>query len=328
MTKIHFAHSPDADDAFMHYALLNGKIDRGSIEPVDVREDIETLNRKALEGTYEVTAISLHAYPAIADKYFILTAGACFGESYGPVVVSRKVLKPKQLLKSHLGIPGRRTTAFMTLKLYEHDLAGEGKSGVCYTETAFDKIMDEVDAGRFDAGLVIHEGQLSYADKGLHKVVDLGEWWHKQTKLPLPLGMIAVRRDLDPQLIREIGLLVQKSVQYALDHREEALDYALPFARGLDREKADEFIGKYANALTVDMGRQGLKSIRVLLDRAYREGVLKQSIEIDDCVFDVKRGRVRSDVSGAAPGEEESQILAEIVLPEEQAASSSSIETN
>lgn len=293
MTTIHIAHSPDADDAFMFYPLIQGKIDREGLEFVEVREDIETLNQKAMQGTYEVTAISFHVYPYISDRYLFLSTGACFGDHYGPIVVAAKSLKPKQLLKVRMGIPGKMTSAFLALKLYEHFLAGEAKSGICYSQVPFDKIMDDVKEGKIDAGLIIHEGQLSFAEKGLHRVVDLGEWWGKETGLPLPLGGIAIRRDLDPALTRQIASLIQKSVQYALEHKEESLEQALSYARGLDAEKALKFIEMYVNEMTIDFGRKGYKAIKAFLDRGYRAGILTQSVDLDGCLFDVKRGRVR-----------------------------------
>jgi 1,4-dihydroxy-6-naphthoate synthase len=289
--KIHLAHSPDADDAFMFYPLLQGKIDRGGIEIVDVQEDIETLNQKATEGIYEVTAVSFHAFPYIADKYLLLTTGACFGDRYGPLVVAAKPLKPRQLLKVRMGIPGKRTTAFLVLKLYEHHLAGEGKSGICYSQVPFDQIMDQIVAGKIDAGLIIHEGQLTFAEKGLHKIVDLGEWWHKETGLALPLGGIAIRRDLAPELQREVARLIQESIKYSLEHKEEALQQALPFARGLDPERAAKFIEMYVNEMTVDFGRKGLKAIKTLLEKGFESGILTERVDLDDYLFDLKKGR-------------------------------------
>ena len=293
--KIHIAHSPDADDAFMFYPLLQGKIERGDLEFIEVREDIETLNQKAMKGIYEVTAVSFHVFPYIADKYLLLTTGACFGDRYGPIVVATKPLKPKQLLKVRMGIPGKMTTAFLALKLYEHHLAGEGKSGICYSQVPFDQIMDQITAGKIDAGLIIHEGQLTYADKGFHKIVDLGEWWHKETGLPLPLGGIAIRRDLDPNLQKEAVRLVQESIRYSLEHKEEALQEALPFARGLDPERAAKFVEMYVNEMTVDFGRKGAKAIKTLLDKGFQAGILTEKVDLDDSVFDLKKTRAAAE---------------------------------
>lgn len=284
---IQIAHSPDADDAFMFAPLLKGKIDRGGLEISEVCEDIESLNRKAADGTYEVTAVSFHAYPSIAEKYLLLTTGACFGDRYGPIVVALKALKPKQLLKVRIGIPGKRTTAFLVLKLYEHQLTGEGKSGICYSEVPFDQIMDQVVAGKIDAGLVIHEGQLHFADKGLHKIVDLGEWWYKETGLPLPLGGIAIRRDLDPSIQKEVVRRIRESIRYSLEHKEEILPEAIPYARGLDPERTAKFIEMYVGEMTVDFGRKGYRAIKALLERGYRQGILTQKVDLDECLFDL-----------------------------------------
>ena len=298
MTEIRIAHSPDADDAFMFHPLFSGKIDLGGLTITEAREDIESLNQKAKEGTYEVTAISFHAFPVIADKYFLLTTGACFGDKYGPIVVAAKPLKPKQLLKVHMGIPGKLTTAFLVLKLYEHYLAGEAKSGICYTQIPFDQIMDQVKDGKLDAGLIIHEGQLSFEEKGLTRIVDLGEWWHKVTDLPLPLGGIAIRRDVAPEVIQQVAGMIQKSIQYSLEHKEEVLQAALPYARGLDPERALKFIQMYVNDWSIDFGRKGYKAIKILLDRGYREGILKEQVDLNECLFDVKKGKLRSEIFG------------------------------
>ncbi len=296
---IRIAHSPDADDQFMFYPLFNGKVDLQGIEVVDVQDDIQSLNQKALQGVYEVSAISFHAFPGLDDKYRLLSTGACFGDRYGPVVVSAKVLKPKQLLKVRIGIPGKLTTSFLALKLYEHQLAGEGKSGICYSEVAFDQIMEHIQSGKLDAGLIIHEGQLNYLEKGLHKVVDLGEWWHKETGLPLPLGAIVIRRDLPEDLQLKVGRLLQESIRYALDHKEECLAAALPFARGLDTERTAKFVSMYVNDMTIDWGRAGLKAIKSLLEHGYRDGILKRSVDMEEAVLDLRRAKP-SDAAVAA----------------------------
>lgn len=312
MTQIRIAHSPDADDAYMFYGLIQGKVAMpAGLELVDVKEDIESLNQKALKGEYEVTAISFHAYPYIADKYYLLTTGACFGDKYGPIIVTAKSLKAKQILRARLAIPGKMTSAFLALKLYEHHLAGEAKSGICYSQVPFDEIQDQVAEKKVDAGLIIHEGQLSYEEKGLHKFVDLGVWWHEQTGFPLPLGGIAVRRDLGEDVIRQIGEAIQKSIQYGLEHKEEALAYALPFARGMDAERVQKFIGMYVNDYTVDFGRTGFKAIKTFLDRGYREGILKEAVDFDGCVFDVKKGRVRPGLKDVVSSSEETPAPAD-----------------
>ena len=295
---IKIAHSPDADDAFMFYALFGGKVEGLSLPIEEVREDIETLNQKAREGAYEVTAVSIHAYPYIADKYLLLTTGGCFGEGYGPIIVASKPLKPRQLLKVRIGIPGKLTSAFLALKLYEQHLAGEGRSGMCYSQAPFDQLIDKVVEGKLDAALLIHEGQLNYMDKGLHKIADLGEWWKKETGLPLPLGGIAIRRDLAPELMKKIGDAICASVQYGLDpaHKDEVMAHALPFARGLDAEKAAQFVGLYVNDFTVDFGRKGLKAIRSFLDLGWRRGLVSLKTNWDDTFFDVRRGKIRHAV--------------------------------
>lgn len=287
--KLTLAHSPDADDAFMFWPLFQGKIDTQGIEFQDVMSDIEDLNRKAGEKAYDITALSLHAYPYVMENYLLLPVGACFGDNYGPVLVSHKLLKPKQALKMRVGIPGKRTTAFLALKLWERAVTGEGRSGISYTEVPFDQILDRVLEQKLDGGLLIHEGQLNYAEKGLHKVVDLGEWWKKLTGLPLPLGAIAVRRDLPWETQRQVALLIQNSIRYALEHKEEAVQAALPYARGLDAEKAGQFIGMYVNEMTVDWGRKGLKSIRTLLEKGYQYGIITRPTPMDEAVLDLKK---------------------------------------
>lgn len=291
MNIIKVAHSPDADDAFMFYPLMSGKIGLGGLELADVREDIESLNKKAMDGIYDVTAVSFHVFPYIADKYDLLTTGACFGEGYGPIVVSTKSLKPKQLLKVRIGVPGKMTSAFLALRLYEAHLAGDTRSGICYSEVPFDQIMEQVKEGKLDAGLIIHEGQLNFADQGLHKIIDLGEWWQKETGLPLPLGGIAIRRDLDEATKEKIASLIQDSIVYALEHREECVQKALQYARGLDTERASKFIGMYVNEMTVDFGRKGLKAIKAFLERGYQRGELKKKIDLDDHIFSIKKRR-------------------------------------
>lgn len=265
--SIKLAHSPDADDAFMFYALTQRKIDWEGLEIEEIQAPIHELNQKALEGAYQVSAISFHAFPEIVDRYQLLQVGACFGENYGPVVIASRVLKPKQLRKVRVAIPGKSTTAFLVLKMLEPT--------ICYSEVPFDQVIEVVASGKMEAGLLIHEGQLTYQEKQLFKVVDLGEWWHKETGMPLPLGGIVVRRDLDWETADKIRRLIRSSVRYALEHKKEALEYALPFARGLDREKAEQFVGLYVNDLTVDCGRRGQKAIKVLLERGAQLGFIK-----------------------------------------------------
>ncbi len=285
--EITIAHSPDADDASMFYPIFQGKVDTRGISFKETRQDIESLNKAALEGAYDVSAISFHAYPAISEHYRLMTTGACFGEKYGPIIVAAKPLKAKQLLKVRMAIPGKKTTAFLVLKLYEQYLAGEGKSGLCYSELPFDQVMEAVQQGKADAGLIIHEGQLSYQDKGLFKIVDLGEWWHKEYKLPLPLGAIAIKRSLDEDVQKKVYEVIQSSIRYSIDHQDESVKTSIEWARGLDEERTRQFIGMYVNELTVDCGRNGLKAVKTLFEKAYRAGALPKPVNLDDAFLNV-----------------------------------------
>ena len=270
---IHVAHSPDSDDAFMFYALAKHKIDTGDRNYIHLLNDIETLNRKALEGEYEVSAISFHAYVYMADRYALLSSGASMGNNYGPIVVSRTPLKPETLTEKTVAVPGLLTTAFLALRLAVPD--------VKYEVVPFDRILEGVLEGKYDAGLLIHEGQLTYGDLGLHKVIDLGEWWLERTGLPLPLGGNVVKRSLGPQLMAQVSDDIRRSIQYGLDHREEAVDYAMQFSRGLDLKKADRFIGMYVNDLTVDYGEAGRRAVRLLLDEAYKKKIIPAPVLLD-----------------------------------------------
>lgn len=267
---IRIAHSPDADDAFMFYPLVKGRID-ADIRFEHVLGDIETLNQKAMEGEYEVSAISLHAYPYVAGKYALLSCGGSVGYKYGPVVVSRECIR--SLRQRVVAIPGLLTTAYLALRLFERDFRAE--------VVRFDRILDEVAVGRVDAGVLIHEGQLLYGDRKLHKLVDLGEWWYEEARLPLPLGGIAVRRDLGEELIEKIARSIRESVKYALEHRKEALEYALNFAGGLEKKRADMFIGMYVNKYTLDYGEDGRKAVELLLSRGCEEGIITKKVEVD-----------------------------------------------
>lgn len=268
---IRIAHSPDADDAFMFYPLAKGKIDAKGLEFKHILADIQTLNQKALAGEYEVSAISLHAYPYIAEKYALLSCGGSVGYRYGPVIVSKKCIRT--LRGKTVAVPGLLTTAYLALKLFEKEFTVK--------VVPFDEIIDEVADGGADAGVVIHEGQLFYTDRKLHKFIDLGEWWYKETELPLPLGGIAVRRDLGEELIKKIAHCVRESIEYALEHREEALEYALKFARGLEKNKADKFVGMYVNKYTLDYGEDGRKAVKFLLSKGYEEGVITKKVKVD-----------------------------------------------
>jgi 1,4-dihydroxy-6-naphthoate synthase len=265
--RIRIAHSPDSDDAFMFYPLTAGVIDTEGLEIEHVLADIETLNQRALEGTYEVSAISFHAYPYIADKYIVLPSGGSVGDGYGPLVVAREELKG--LKGERVAVPGKLTTAYLVLKLYELDFEP--------VVMPFDKVLDAVLSGEVKAGLVIHEGQLSYKDKGLSKVVDLGEWWKESFGLPLPLGGNVVRKDLGKEIIKKIERLMRKSVEYALSHPEEALKYAREYARDIkeDTERTKKFVSMYVNERTIDYGEDGRRAVRLLLSLGYQRGIIE-----------------------------------------------------
>ena len=268
--KIRIAHSPDSDDAFMFYPLVKGLIDTEGLEIEHVLADIETLNREALKGTYEVSAISFHAYPYVADKYAVLPSGGSVGEGYGPIVVAKEELD--SLKGKKIAVPGELTTAFLTLKLYEPDFE--------HVVVPFDQIINAVLEGKVDAGLVIHEGQLSYKDYGLKKIVDLGEWWKEKYGLPLPLGCNVVRKDLGKELIKKIEKLMRESVEYALKEREKALTYAINYARDLseDPERTQKFVSMYVNERTVDYGKEGREAVRLLLRLGKERGIIKTEI--------------------------------------------------
>jgi len=271
-TIIEVGHSPDADDAFMFYALTAGKVETGDLEFRHVLRDIESLNRWAMEGRLPVTALSLHAYAYVADKYALLPHGASMGRQYGPIVVSRKPLDLDALRRETIAVPGTLTTAFLTLRV----CLGEFP----YAVLPFEEILEAVVEGRYGAGVIIHEGQLTYADHGLVKSLDLGVWWHDQTGLPLPLGVNVVRRDLGEDRMRQIAHFLQASIQYALTHREEALGYALEFARGLDQSSINTFVGMYVNDLTLAYGVEGRQAVNTLLKWGFERGVLPHQVEL------------------------------------------------
>ena len=270
---IHVAHSPDSDDAFMFYALATRKIDTRDLNYIHTLSDIETLNKSAMKGEYEVSAISFHAYAYMSDKYALLSCGASMGRNYGPIVISGKPMRAKTLATKVVAIPGTLTSAFLTLRLFEPE--------VQYKVVPFDKILDEVQKGKYDAGLLIHEGQLTYREMGLHKVIDLGQWWLKQTGLPLPLGGNVIRRDLGSKLMERIGQDIRKSIQYGLDHREEAMSYAIQFSRGLDIQSIDRFIGMYVNDLTLDYGSEGKQAVRKLFQEAYKKKIIPDRVSVE-----------------------------------------------
>ena len=256
---VRLGHSPDPDDAFMFWALSEGRVDARGLEFEHVLRDIQTLNEWALEGRLEVTALSLHAYPHVQERYVLLPHGASMGSGYGPVVVAREPLSPERLRATEIAVPGEMTTAFLVLRMYLGRFP--------YRVVPFDRILDDVRSGEADAGLLIHEGQLTYESEGLAKCVDLGEWWLLETGLPLPLGVNAARRDLGERL-PDVSAVLRESIQAGLDNREDAMSYALGFGRGLDGELADRFVGMYVNELTCDYGDEGRAAVAEFLKRA------------------------------------------------------------
>ena len=265
------AHSPDSDDAFMFYGLAKDLLDTGNLRFTHVLEDIQSLNEKAMQGVYDVTAVSFHAYAYIADKYALLPHGASIGDNYGPIVVAREPLE--NLSNAKIAIPGTLTSAYLALRLYCPDFA--------YDVVPFDQIIDYVLAGKADAGLLIHEGQLFYPDKGLQKVVDLGEWWHERTGLPLPMGGNVIRRELGPELMAEVSRHLHRSIQFSLDNRADALAYAMQFARDMDTKLADEFVGMWVNNLTLDYGERGRAAVRLLLTEGYEKGIIPNQVNVE-----------------------------------------------
>jgi 1,4-dihydroxy-6-naphthoate synthase len=266
------AHSPDSDDAFMFYGLATNKLDTGSLRFEHVLEDIQTLNEKAMHGVYDVTAVSFHAYAYIADKYALLPHGASIGDNYGPIVVSREKALPEEMARLKVAVPGKLTSAFLALRIFCPDFE--------YEVVAFDKIIEHVLEGRADAGLLIHEGQLFYQELGLHKVLDLGEWWHARTGLPLPMGGNVIRRDLGAELMRRVSECLRASIRYSLDHRADALRYAMQFARDMDVRTADKFVGMWVNELTLDYTERGREAVQRLLDEGAERGIIPRRVEV------------------------------------------------
>ena len=264
--KIRIAHSPDSDDAFMFYGLASGQVPTNGYELEHVLSDIETLNRAAFEGKYEISAVSFHAYAHLTDKYILLPHGASMGDRYGPVVVAKKD-GPSSLKGVKVAIPGELTTAFLSLRLFDPN--------VDYVVMPFDQIQDGVHSGAVQAGLLIHEGQLTYAEEGLKKIVDLGEWWAERTGgLPLPLGGNIIRRDLGPVHVQTLSRLLHDSIAFGLKHRDEAVQYSMQFGRGLDRARTDKFVGMYVNELTLDYGERGRQAVTRLLTDAEAAGLI------------------------------------------------------
>ena len=280
--RITVAHSPDSDDAFMFYGFASGNVDTGGIVVDQVLADIETLNRAAFEGKYEVTAVSFHAYAHLAHTYALLAHGASMGDGYGPIVVARAdgdvrragLSAPPSVKGRRIAIPGTLTTAYLALRLYEPDFE--------YVVVPFDQIQQAVLDGKAQAGLLIHEGQLTYQDEGLQKIVDLGEWWAGRTGgLPLPLGGNIIRRDLGPEMIAKVSKMLHDSIAYALSHREQAVDYAIQFGRGLDRAKTDRFVGMYVNQLTLAYGDRGRQGLERLMQEAFDRGLIPARVPIE-----------------------------------------------
>jgi len=270
---IKLGHSPDPDDAFMFWALTDDRVDTRGFEFEHVLKDIQTLNEWALEGKLEVTAISLHSYPHVQDRYILLPHGASMGSGYGPIVVAPKALTLEQLRDVEIAVPGKMTTAFLVLRMVLGDFR--------YREVPFDEILDEVQSGRAAAGLLIHEGQLTYADSGLEKCIDLGEWWLLETGLPLPLGANVARRDIGEERLRDLSVVLRDSIQAGLDNRSEAMAYAMRYGRGLDQGLADRFVGMYVNDYTCDYGDEGRLAVNELLSRAERLGAYEHPVRVE-----------------------------------------------
>lgn len=271
-TVIHLAHSPDSDDAFMFYALAEGKVDAEDVEYVHELQDIETLNQRAMRGELEVTAVSIHAYAYISDRYELLPHGASMGDRYGPKLVSRSPMSRSDVRGKRIAVPGPLTSAYLALRLYEPEFEP--------VFTHFDQIDDAVLKGDVDAGLLIHEGQLTYAAQGLHLIADMGEWWFEETGLPLPLGGNVIRKDLGEDLKRKVSRHLRASIAYGLDHRANALDHAMRYARGLERSDADTFVGMYVNDWTLDYGVRGREAIRQFLARGVESGVIPKAVDV------------------------------------------------
>jgi len=272
--EVTIAHSPDSDDAFMFYGLATNKVRVPGLRFTHSLSDIETLNRKAMEGgIYDVTAISFHAYPYLQDHYALLPSGGSVGEGYGPMIVSPQPFSESEIRQKRIAVPGKLTTAYLALQLFA--------PGIETVVVPFDQIIHRVLEGKHEAGLIIHEGQLTYSKSGLQRVVDLGKWWFRVTGLPLPLGGNAIRRSLGPELMSKCASAVRQSIQYALDHREEALAYSMQFARELDLQLADKFVGMYVNERTLDYGIEGREAIRRLLDMGHKAGIIPHAARLD-----------------------------------------------
>jgi 1,4-dihydroxy-6-naphthoate synthase len=270
---IRLAHSPDSDDAFMFYALADGQIETEGINYVHELQDIETLNGRAMRGELDVTAVSIHAYAYLADRYALLPHGASMGDGYGPMLVARTPMSRDDVRGKRIAVPGLMTSAYLALRLYQPDFIP--------VVVPFDQIDQKVLAGEVDAGLLIHEGQLTYKDDGLHLVADMGAWWLEKTGLPLPLGGNVIRKDMPRDIQRKVSRHLRESIAYGLDHRTSALDHAMRFARGLDRSKADTFVGMYVNDWTLDYGDKGRRAIRLFLDEGVKAGIIDHPVRVE-----------------------------------------------
>jgi 1,4-dihydroxy-6-naphthoate synthase len=267
------AHSPDSDDAFMFYGLATNKIETGSLTFTHVLKDIQTLNEEAFRGTYDVTAVSFHAYAHIADKYILLPHGASIGDKYGPILVSRRAAKVEEIPNLKIAVPGTLTSAFLALRIFNQDFQ--------YEVVPFDQIIDAVQTGRCDAGLLIHEGQLFYDAIGLHKIMDLGEWWHEKTGLPLPMGGNVIRKELGPEIIGQVSDCLKRSIRYSLANRESALEYAMQFARDMNPELADRFVAMWVNNLTLDYTDRGREAVERLLTEGFERGIIPKRPQVE-----------------------------------------------
>jgi 1,4-dihydroxy-6-naphthoate synthase len=270
---ISVAHSPDSDDAFMFYGLATNKLETEGLKFEHTLKDIQSLNEDAKNGVFDVTAISFHAYAYVSDKYALLPHGASIGDKYGPIVVSKEPRSADEIGQMKIAIPGELTSAFLALRIYSSDFQ--------YEVVEFDKIIDAVQEGRVDAGLLIHEGQLFYKQMGLDKVLDLGEWWHEKTGLPLPMGGNVIRRDLGPDLMKQVSKHLHRSIQYSMENREDALAYAMQFARDMAPELADRFVAMWVNDLTLDYGTRGKEGVKRLLQEGYEAGIIPHEVEVE-----------------------------------------------
>lgn len=269
---ISVAHSPDSDDAFMFYGLATNKLETEGLKFEHTLKDIQSLNEDAKNGVFDVTAISFHAYAYVSDKYALLPHGASIGDKYGPIVVAKEPRKPEEIGQMKIAVPGELTSAFLALRIFNSDFE--------YTVVPFDQIIDAVQKGSVDAGLLIHEGQLFYKQMGLDKVLDLGEWWHEKTGLPLPMGGNAIRRDLGEDLMKQVSKHLHRSIQYSMENREDALSYAMQFARDMAPELADRFVAMWVNDLTLDYGERGKEGVRRLLREGYEAGIIPHEVDL------------------------------------------------